>query len=90
MIPSPAFVRPLQLGRLLPTPRHAARVVALLRSRDDDVHPASRLTGRTASGVRGTVLIARVCVCMCVFKCMCVYVRMMAVRHVCLLNSRGA
>lgn len=58
MIPSPAFLRPLQLGRSLPTPRHAARLVALLRPRDDDVHPAPGLTAGSESGVR-------VCVCVC-------------------------
>ncbi len=46
MVPSPAFVRPLQLGRLLPTPRHASRLVALLRPRDDDAHAAAGLTGK--------------------------------------------
>jgi len=34
--PSPTFLAPLQLGRQLPTPRHAARFVSLLRRREDE------------------------------------------------------
>lgn len=39
--PSCSFVRPLQLGRAVPTPLHAARLVALLRRRDDDAESLS-------------------------------------------------
>lgn len=50
--PVTAFVRPLQLGRALPTARHAARYVSLLQRRDLDQsldHPGATTSAAAAA-----------------------------------------
>ena len=49
--PSTTFLAPLQLGRLLPTPRHAARFVSLLRRREDEEEAGIGVLGGAGAGL---------------------------------------
>ena len=51
--PSTTFLAPLQLGRSLPSPRHAARFVSLLRRREEDDGTVAGLGGGGLADVSG-------------------------------------